>query len=104
MSEFQEERQMEEERRNLEPGVGRSTRRRREASGQKETGEGSRRDDALTQERAPIYEALEAFQKMRVVPFDVPGHKRGRGKTPELTKLLGETCMRLDVNSMKPAR
>ena len=92
---------MEEERRNLEPGVGRSTRRRREASGQEETGEGSRRDDALTQERAPIYEALEAFQKMRVVPFDVPGHKRGRGN-PELTKLLGETCMRLDVNSMKP--
>ena len=38
---------------------------------------------------------------MRVVPFDVPGHKRGRGN-PELTKLLGETCMRLDVNSMKP--
>ena len=92
---------MEEERRNLEPGVGRSTRRRREASGQKETGEGSRSGDALTQERAPIYEALEAFQKMRVVPFDVPGHKRGRGN-PELTKLLGETCMRLDVNSMKP--
>lgn len=68
---------MEEERRNLEPGVGRSARRRKEASGPKETGGGSRRDDALTQERAPIYEALEAFQKMRVVPFDVPGHKRG---------------------------
>ena len=92
---------MEEERRNLEPGVGRSARRRKEASEPKETGGGSRRDDALTQERAPIYEALEAFQKMRVVPFDVPGHKRGRGN-PELTKLLGETCMRLDVNSMKP--
>ena len=57
---------MEEERRNLEPGVGRSARRRKEASGPKETGGGSRRDDALTQERAPIYEALEAFQKMRV--------------------------------------
>ena len=42
----------------------------------------------LTQERAPIYEALEKFQKMRVVPFDVPGHKRGRGN-PELTALLG---------------
>ena len=51
---------MEEERRNLEPGVGRSARRRKEASGPKETGGGSRRDDALTQERAPIYEALEA--------------------------------------------
>ena len=55
----------------------------------------------LSQERAPIYEALEKFQKMRVVPFDVPGHKRGRGN-PELTALLGETCMRMDVNSMKP--
>lgn len=55
----------------------------------------------LSQERAPIYEALEKFQKMRVVPFDVPGHKRGRGN-PELTALLGETCMQMDVNSMKP--
>ena len=55
----------------------------------------------LSQERAPIYEALERFQKMRVVPFDVPGHKRGRGN-PELTALLGETCMQMDVNSMKP--
>ena len=57
--------------------------------------------DREKQKRAPIYEALEAFKKKRVVPFDVPGHKRGRGN-PELTKLLGETCMRLDVNSMKP--
>ena len=54
----------------------------------------------LTQERAPIYEALENFQSMRMVPFDVPGHKRGRGN-PELTALLGERCMNLDVNSMK---
>ena len=33
----------------------------------------------LSQEKAPIMEALEPLQKMRVVPFDVPGHKRGRG-------------------------
>ena len=39
----------------------------------------------LDQRRAPIYEALETFRKMRVVPFDVPGHKRGRGN-PELTE------------------
>lgn len=32
----------------------------------------------LDQSRAPIYEALENFRRMRVVPFDVPGHKRGR--------------------------
>lgn len=55
----------------------------------------------LDQTRAPIYEALEEFRKMRVVPFDVPGHKRGRGN-PELARLLGETCVRMDVNSMKP--
>ena len=39
--------------------------------------------DLEAQKRAPIYEALERFRKKRVVPFDVPGHKRGRGN-PEL--------------------
>ena len=53
------------------------------------------------QRSAPIYEALERFRKKRVVPFDVPGHKRGRGN-PELVELLGEKCVGLDVNSMKP--
>ena len=53
------------------------------------------------QSRAPIYEALEAFRQMRVVPFDVPGHKRGRGN-PELTAFLGQQCVGVDVNSMKP--
>ena len=38
---------------------------------------------------------------MRVVPVDVPGHKRGRGN-PELTEFLGERCISIDVNSMKP--
>ena len=56
---------------------------------------------ALSQENAPIYEALVEFGKKRVVPFDVPGHKRGRGN-PELTALLGEKCVSIDVNSMKP--
>ena len=55
----------------------------------------------LNQRSAPLYEALEKFRKMRVVPFDVPGHKRGRGN-PELVDLLGEKCVGLDVNSMKP--
>ncbi len=55
----------------------------------------------LTQENAPIYEALVEFGKKRVVPFDVPGHKRGRGN-PELTEFLGEKCVGIDVNSMKP--
>lgn len=54
-----------------------------------------------TQKCAPIYEALERFRKMRIVPFDVPGHKHGRGN-PELVELLGSKCVGIDVNSMKP--
>ncbi len=57
--------------------------------------------DPERQKHAPVYEALEKFKKKRVVPFDVPGHKRGRGN-PELVSLLGEKCVSLDVNSMKP--
>ena len=44
------------------------------------------------QSRAPIFEALERYKSMRIVPFDVP----------ELTKFLGEKCLTVDVNSMKP--
>lgn len=55
----------------------------------------------LSQEDAPIYEALKRFRRMRIVPFDVPGHKHGRGN-PELVELLGEKCVGIDVNSMKP--
>ncbi len=55
----------------------------------------------LSQERAPILEALERLKKRRVVPFDVPGHKRGRGNQ-ELVDFLGEKCVGIDVNSMKP--
>jgi len=55
----------------------------------------------IDQSRAPIYEALQNFRQMRVVPFDVPGHKHGKGN-PELTEFLGEQCIGIDVNSMKP--
>lgn len=55
----------------------------------------------MDQSRAPLMEALERLKAMRIVPFDVPGHKRGRGN-PELTRFLGEACMTADVNSMKP--
>lgn len=53
------------------------------------------------QRNAPILEAIEVLKRKRVVPFDVPGHKRGRGN-PELVELLGEKCVGIDVNSMKP--
>jgi arginine/lysine/ornithine decarboxylase len=52
------------------------------------------------QVRAPIYEALMELRDMRMVPLDVPGHKRGRGSVP-LREFLGEQCLSVDVNSMK---
>ena len=55
----------------------------------------------MKQDRAPLHEALAAYRENRVVPFDVPGHKQGRG-TPELTGFLGRQCLSVDVNSMKP--
>lgn len=55
----------------------------------------------LSQKNAPIYEAMQKHRLNRVVPFDVPGHKGGRGNT-ELTDFLGINCLKADVNSMKP--
>jgi lysine decarboxylase len=55
----------------------------------------------MRQDSAPLYEALERYRNDRVVPFDVPGHKQGRG-TPGLTAFLGRQCLSVDVNSMKP--
>lgn len=54
-----------------------------------------------TQQDAPVFEALSEYRAARVVPFDVPGHKQGKGN-PELTEFLGKQCLSVDVNSMKP--
>ena len=54
----------------------------------------------LDQSKAPVLEALERMKTQRLVPFDVPGHKRGKGN-PDLTAFLGEKCLSVDVNSMK---
>ena len=40
----------------------------------------------LTQNDAPIYEALLEHRNKKLAHFDVPGHKRGRGN-PELVDL-----------------
>lgn len=58
-------------------------------------------EELRDQSRAPVMEALRRFKAMRVVPFDVPGHKRGNGN-PELRDFLGRDCLSVDVNSMKP--
>ncbi len=55
----------------------------------------------LDQNKAPIYQALCEYRENRIVSFDVPGHKQGKGN-PVLTEFLGKQCMSVDVNSMKP--
>lgn len=55
----------------------------------------------LFQDRAPLYEAMSEYRSNRVVKFDVPGHKGGRGNKT-LSDFLGESCLKIDVNSMKP--
>lgn len=55
----------------------------------------------LTQNDTPVHKALEEQCINRLAHFDVPGHKGGRGNK-ELKYFLGEDCLKLDMNSMKP--
>lgn len=55
----------------------------------------------LIHESAPIHDALIEYRNMRIVPFDVPGHKQGKGNIM-LRDFLGEKCLSVDINSMKP--
>jgi len=54
----------------------------------------------LDHSKAPIYEALKKLIEDETIPFDVPGHKRGRGN-PYLREFLGEQACQYDVNSSK---
>ena len=50
-----------------------------------------------TQQDAPLMDALKEHLMNRVVRFDVPGHKGGRGNH-ELADFLGERCVQIDVS------
>lgn len=54
----------------------------------------------LDQKQVPLMKALQRYRKMRMVSFDVPGHKKGPGN-PELVDFLGDDCVAADANSMK---
>ncbi|MCH4888070.1 aminotransferase class I/II-fold pyridoxal phosphate-dependent enzyme [Acidaminobacter sp. JC074] len=60
-----------------------------------------RHDYKLDHSKLPLYAALQDHIDSRVIPFDVPGHKRGRGND-YLRDFLGKSVMAADVNSMKP--
>ncbi len=46
----------------------------------------------LSHEKTPVITAIREYQKLNVIPFDVPGHKRGRG-IPELVDFFGENIL-----------
>lgn len=54
----------------------------------------------LNQSSTPLFDAMKAYHKRNVVPFDVPGHKHGVG-LDEYRSYFGDTMLELDVNSMK---
>ncbi|MDO5095946.1 MAG: aminotransferase class I/II-fold pyridoxal phosphate-dependent enzyme [Peptostreptococcaceae bacterium] len=49
----------------------------------------------------PIVEALRAYKNERIVSFDVPGHKQGKGHKA-LTEIFGAQTIAMDYNSSKP--
>ncbi|MDR0273643.1 MAG: aminotransferase class I/II-fold pyridoxal phosphate-dependent enzyme [Clostridiales bacterium] len=53
------------------------------------------------QYKTPLRDALEELENNRTIPFDIPGHKRGKGSS-NLRDFLGKKCLSIDVNSMKP--
>ena len=53
------------------------------------------------QEKTILLDAMKKHLANRVVRFDVPGHKGGRGNK-EFRDFIGIDAMKIDVNSMKP--
>ena len=52
------------------------------------------------QNKTPLFDAMKEYHKNQIIPFDVPGHKHGRGLA-EFGKYFGARILELDVNSMK---
>ncbi|EOD01708.1 aminotransferase class I/II-fold pyridoxal phosphate-dependent enzyme [Caldisalinibacter kiritimatiensis] len=52
------------------------------------------------QNKTPLFDALKEYYKKQVIPFDVPGHKHGKG-LKEFAEFVGDKVLEIDVNSMK---
>ncbi len=53
----------------------------------------------LNQDRTPLFDAIKFIEEKEITPFDVPGHKRGKG-LKDLKDYLGEKTFQLDINAM----
>lgn len=56
--------------------------------------------DRQRQERAPLYEALEAYRAEANTPFHMPGHMQGRGAAPQLRQLMGKRALACDITQV----
>lgn len=56
--------------------------------------------EKLDQNTAPLFEALKKNVEDGVIPFHVPGHKKGKG-AGELVEYLGEKVFQIDLNGME---
>lgn len=54
----------------------------------------------MDQNKTPLFDALKAYNKSKVIPFDVPGHKHGVG-LPEFAEYVGSKVLEIDVNAME---
>ena len=54
----------------------------------------------IDQNKTPLLDALKEYHERNIIPFDVPGHKHGKGLR-ELAEFLGQKVLEVDVNSMK---
>jgi arginine/lysine/ornithine decarboxylase len=52
------------------------------------------------QHQRPLYDALVAYKNSDAHPFDVPGHKMGKGIHPDFIKEVGMEIFKMDINSM----
>src|SRR6056297_3352801 len=58
-------------------------------------------DKENIQNKTPLADAIVNYKDKNCTPFDVPGHKYGRG-VQELVDFYGEKTVSIDYNSMKP--
>ncbi|XMB85805.1 aminotransferase class V-fold PLP-dependent enzyme [Mycoplasmatota bacterium WC44] len=56
----------------------------------------------LDQSKKPLFDELIKYGlNQTVIPFDVPGHKMGKGINSEFIRAVGENIFKIDVNSLK---
>jgi len=53
------------------------------------------------QNKTPLFNAMKEYEQKNIIPFDVPGHKKGNALS-EFTDYFGQRIMGIDVNSSKP--